>query len=139
MPARHRQRRALMGVSARAESRMIRVLSGWDLARATSVHEFVHELRCSTFDLVIVGTHFDGSRALEAVKAARFQAPQVPLACICAVPFQGLGEASLAAFRAAAEEMGADCFIDVLQFPDDAEGNARVRTLLERLTSSPSP
>jgi hypothetical protein len=128
-----------MAVSARAESRMTRVLSGWELARPASVHEFVHELRCSSFDLVVVGTHFDGSRALEAVRAARFQAPQVPLACICAVPLQGLGEASLAAFRTAAEEMGADCFVDVLQFPDDAEGNARVRALLERLTSSASP
>lgn len=124
----------LLAVTERAAERMARILTGWEVTAAASLAQFSHALRCSEFELVIVGCHFDGSRALEAVKTAMTHAPQVPLACVLAAPFSSpLGEGTVAAFHAAAEELGVDCFIDVLQFPDDASSNARVRAMLERL------
>jgi hypothetical protein len=117
-----------------AADRMCRILDGLELERPAAMPEFVHALRCSSFDLVVVGSHFDGSRGIDAIKAARMHAAHVPLACVRAVPFGSrLGDATLAAFRTAAEELGADCFVDVLQLPENAEGNARVRGMLERL------
>jgi hypothetical protein len=134
MPSHERKPRVLMAVSERAAQRMLRVLSGWEVASAASLPQFVHALRCCEHDLVIVGCHFDGSRALEALKSATAHAPRVPLACVLAAPFSShLGEGTVAAFHAAAEELGVDCFIDVLQFPDDEAGNARVHAMLERL------
>ena len=113
---------------------MARILAGWDITVAASLAEFSHASRCSHFDLVIVGCHFDGSRALDAVRTAMTKVPRVPLACVLAAPFSSaLGEGTVAAFHAAAEELGVDCFIDVLQLPDDEAGNARVRAMLERL------
>jgi hypothetical protein len=134
MLSRERKPRVLMAVSDRAAERMSRVLAGWEVVTAASLPQFVHALRCSEFDLVIVGCHFDGSRALEAVKSVMAHCARVPLACVLAAPFSSqLGEGTVAAFHAAAEELGVDCFIDVLQFPDDEAGNARVHAMLERL------
>jgi hypothetical protein len=123
-----------MAVDARAAQRMSRILEGWQCDWPASLRDLVHALRCSSFDLVIVGCLFDGSRAIEALAAARLHAPDVPLACVRAAAFSSrLGEATLAAFHSAAEELGADCYVDVLQFPDDGAGDARVRGMLERL------
>lgn len=134
MLSNERKARVLMAVSERAGERMSRILAGLDVAPAASLRELVHALRCSSFDLVIVGCHFDGSRATEAVKSALLHAPGVPLACVLAAPFSStLGEGTVAAFQTAAEELGVDCFVDVTQFPDDVAGNARVRAMLERL------
>jgi hypothetical protein len=111
---------------------MCRILEGLELEQPASLGMFAHALRCSSYDLVVIGCHFDGSHAIEAVRTARWHAPEVPLACVLAAPFSSrLGEATLTAFHAASEELGADCFVDLLQFPDDAEGNARVRALLQ--------
>jgi len=134
MFAGQRRPRVLMAVSEGAAERMCRILDGLEVERPAAMPQFVHALRCSSFDLVVVGAHFDGSRAIDAIKTARMHAGHVPLACVRAAAFcTPLGEATLAAFRSAAEELGADCFVDVLQFPDNAEGDARVRRMFERL------
>jgi hypothetical protein len=134
MHARKRRPRVVLAVSMRAAERMNRVFEGWQVTRPASVAELSQVLRMGSADLVVVGSLFDGSRAIEAVKAARRDAPGVPLVCVRAAPFySALGRSALAALRCAAEELGADCFIDVLEFPDDAEGNRRVRAMLERL------
>src|SRR5918999_4732106 len=134
MRARDHSARVLLAVSGRAAERMCRILDGWEIRRVESLHALAQELRRASYDLVIVGQLFDDSRAIEAVRTALRQAPRVPVVCVRAAPFQSaLGEAAICAFRAAAEELGAECFIDVLQFPDDPEGDARVRTLIERL------
>ena len=134
MPASDRKPRVLLAVSPRAAERMHRVLEGWEIAQLDSLSALAHELRCTSYDVVVVGHLFDGSRAIEAVKTALLHARRVPLVCVRAAPFQtALGEAAICAFQAAAEELGADCFIDVLQFSDDRHGNARVRAMIERL------
>ena len=129
-----RKPRVLMAVSPRAVARMRRILEGFRLECPGSLGELAHAMRGCSFDLVVVGSHFDGSRTIEALKTVRLHAPQVPLACVRAAPFcNPLGEATLAALQAAAEELGIDCFVDVLQFPDDDAGNAGVRALFDRL------
>jgi hypothetical protein len=126
--------RVLMAVSPGAADRIGRILHGFRLECSGSLGELAQALRSSSFEVVVVGSHFDGSRAIEALKMVRWHAPQVPLVCVRGAPFcNPLGEATLAAFRAAAEELGVDCFVDVLQFADDDAGNARLRTMFDRL------
>lgn len=113
---------------------MRRVLQGFRVEQPASLSQLAHAVRCSSFDLVLVSADFDGSRAIEALKTARWHAPRVPLVCVRAAPFpHPLGAATLAAFQAALEELDVDCFVDMMQFADDDGGNARVRGLLERL------
>jgi hypothetical protein len=126
-------KRVLVAVSPRAAQRMGRVLHGFEVELAHSVRGIAAALRRDRFDLVIVGAHFDRSNAMHAVTTVRSLACDVPLACVRAAPFStGLGEGTLAAFRAASEELGVDCFVDLLEFPDDDAGNARARAVLER-------
>lgn len=112
---------------------MGRILEGFAPEWCGSVDELRHALQCARFDLVVIGSRFDGSNAIEAVKAVVDQGQgAAPLACVRAAPFGvPLGEATLAAFKVAAAELGARCFVDVLQFPDDDAGNAEVRAMLE--------
>ena len=135
MLSEERKPRVLMAVSLPAAERIGRILvEDFRIERAASLRELVHTMRCSSFDLVIVGAHFDGSRAIEALDVVRLHAPQVPLVCVRVAPFcDPLGEATLAAFQTAVEELGVDCFVDLLTFPDDGAGNARIRTMIERL------
>ena len=129
-----RRRRVLTALDPRAEDRMCRILEGLEPSRVGELSELVHALGCGSFDLVIVGSHFDGSRGIEALRYARLLAPYAALACVRVVPFStALGDATLTAFQAAAEGLGADGFVDVLEFADDEEGNARVRAMLDRL------
>jgi hypothetical protein len=53
--------------------------------------------------------------------------------CVRGAPFSHLAETTLEASRMALSELGAQDFIDLLEYPDDALGNARVRAMLERL------
>src|SRR5688572_6120376 len=100
MQARGRRPRVLVAVSERAGERMCRILDGLDLEQPSSLALFAHAMRCSSFDLVVIGCHFDGSHAIEAVRTARWHAPEVPLACVLAAPFTSrLGEATLSAFH----------------------------------------
>jgi hypothetical protein len=129
-----RRPRVLMALHPRADDRMCRILEGLEPSRVGELGELVHALGCGSFDLVIVGSHFDGSRGIEALRCARLLAPHAALACVRVVPFSTpLGDATLTAFQAAAEGLGADGFIDLLKFADDEEGNARVRAMLDRL------
>jgi hypothetical protein len=54
--------------------------------------------------------------------------------CVRGLPSR-LGHRSLHALRTVLDELGARDFIDLLEYPDDALGNARVRAMLERLMS----
>ena len=133
MLSNERRPRVLIAVNPRASGRMLRVLEGFAVERAATVDEVSGALQRLRFDLVIVGSHFDRSHGIEAIEAVLAQACEVPLVCVHAAPFNTpLTEASVAAFRAAAMALGADLFLDVLQFPDDDAGNARARAMLER-------
>lgn len=126
--------RVLLAIGPRALERMLRILEGFAVEHAATVNEVARALEPQHFDMIIVGSHFDSSNAVGAVKLVLSRAPDVPLACVHALPFSvGLGEAALGAFRAACEELGVDSFLDLREFPDDEAGNARVRAMLERL------
>jgi DNA-binding NtrC family response regulator len=101
--------------------------SGTQLARA------LDEAHC---DLLIVGTHFDESSAVAALERVLSREETFPVVCVRGVPSTRLGAPALNALRLALDELGAQDFIDLLQYPDDALGNARVRAMLERLLPS---
>src|SRR5688572_19101086 len=89
------------------------------------------ETRC---DMLIVGMHFDESSAVAALERVLGRGETFPVVCVRGLPFtRGLGQGSLDALRMASDELGAQYFIDLLDYPDDALGNARVRAMLERL------
>jgi len=100
------------------------VETGTQLVRA------LDEARC---DMLIVGLHFDESSALAALERVFSREKTFPVVCVRGAPFSRLGKPTLDALRMALGELGAQNFIDLLEYPDDALGNAHVRAMLERL------
>ena len=104
--------------------RLCFVDTGAQLARA------LDEARC---DMVIVGLHFDDSSAVAALERVMSREETFPVVCVRGRPFSRLGETAIDASRLALRQIGAHNFIDLLEYPDDALGNARVQAMLERL------
>ena len=103
------------------------VETGAQLARA------LDEAPCH---MVIIGMHFDESSAIAALERVLSREKTFPVVCVRGMPFTRLGRPTLDALRLALGELGAQNFIDLLEYPDDAVGNARVRAMLERLLAA---
>jgi DNA-binding NtrC family response regulator len=95
--------------------------------------ELLRALDENACDLLIIGLHFDQSSAVQALQRVLARDETFPVVCVRGLPFSLLGHSSLEAARLALSELGAHNFIDLLEYPDDALGNERVRTMLERL------
>lgn len=95
--------------------------------------ELLRALEQGSCDLLIVGLHFDQSSAMQALQRVLARDGAFPVVCVHGLPFSRLGHPALQASRLALSELGAHNFIDLLQYPDDALGNARVKAMLERL------
>lgn len=97
---------------------------------ATQLVRALDEARC---DMLIVGLHFDESSAVAALERVLARGGSFPVACVRGAPFARLGRPTLEASRMALGELGAQNFIDLVEYPDDKDGNAHVRAMLERL------
>lgn len=114
--------RRLRAILPECEVRFVQ--TGAQLAR------MLDEARC---DMVIIGMHFDESSAIAALERVLSRKETFPVVCVRGVPFSRLGQPALDALRLALGALGAQNFIDLLQYPDDERGNARVGAMLERL------
>ena len=122
--------RVLVAVAEDARPRMRSIFHRW--SEAVFVGQ-ISELPERGFDLVVIGAHFDFSRGIETLVEVLRHRPACPVVCIRASPFDALGPASFDAYSMACIELGATDVLDLLNFPDDEAGNARVCALFERL------
>jgi hypothetical protein len=126
--------RVLVAIARNNRRRIALMLRGWNVEHVETSSELARALGERPYDLVIVGAHFDESKAIEALKAALVHAQGIPVVCVFAGRFRSsLGGGTLQALRLATEALGAAHFLDLDSFGDDAAGHARVRALLERL------
>jgi hypothetical protein len=124
--------RVVVAVSPELRPRIRAILPDCELRFVASGPELLHALEEERCDALIVGVHFDESTAVAALERALSSGD------ICPVVFvrgRGTiyGQRSLHALRMALEELGAENFLDLLHYPDDALGNARLRATLEPL------
>lgn len=113
-------RRVLVAVAEPARRRAAAILADCDLRFVESCDELLRALDEADHDLLL-------ERVFEREDAG-------PVVCVRGTSFATrLGKPTVDALRLASEELGAQYFIDLLEFPDDAEGNAHVRRMLERL------
>ena len=85
-------------------------------------------------DLVVIGMRFDESRMFDLVRYVRSEPRHrtTPVVCL-RVNRKGIAGLKLDGVKLAAQELGADLFLDFQKFPDDAKGNARIRSAINRL------
>jgi len=121
-----------VAVSDDARARFASILGERAVVFAGSVDEVRTVLQRGRVAAVIAGSHFGESSTLELLQQLAARPDPCPVICVQAVPFHhGLGKSTFRAFRAACLELGAKAVIDLLEYPDDEAGNARVRAALE--------
>lgn len=127
-------RRVLVAVAEPARRRAAAILADCDLRFVESCDELLRALDEADHDLLVIGAHFDESSAAALLERVFEREDAGPVVCVRGTSFATrLGKPTVDALRLASEELGAQYFIDLLEFPDDAEGNAHVRRMLERL------
>lgn len=120
-------------VSRDVQRRIRAILPECELRFVHTGSQLVRVLDEAHCAMMIVEMHFDESTAVAALKCALSRAKTFPVVCVRSVPFAKLGGPALDALRMALGEPGAQHFIDLLQYADGEIGNARVRSMLERL------
>src|ERR687895_1321299 len=126
--------RVVAAVSPDVQRRIRTILAGCELHFVHTGAELLRALEVTRCDMLIVGSHFDESTAVAALERVLARGQAFPVVCIRGMPFAlRLGQPTIEALRMASSELGAQHFIDLLRYPDDENGNARVRAMLERL------
>ena len=126
--------RVVAAVSPDVQRRIRTILAGCELHFVQTGAQLLPALEAKRCDMLIVGSHFDESTAVAALEQVLARGESFPVVCIRGMPFAlRLGQPTIEALRIASSELGAQHFIDLLQYPDDENGNTRVRAMLERL------
>lgn len=125
--------RVVAAVSGDVQRRIRAILPEFELHFVQSGAQLVRALDEGQCDMLIIGTHFDESSAVAVLERVLSREETFPVVCVRGVPFTRLGQPAFNALRLALGELGAHNFIDLLEYPDDEAGNARIRAMLERL------
>ena len=134
MSAQPQASRVIVAATAESQPRIRMVLPECDLCFVDTERQLLRALARGRCDMLIVGAHFQESSAVAAIEQVLSRDETIPVVCIRATPFATpLGQPAVDALRMATRALGASNFIDLLEYPDDERGNARVRRMLERL------
>ena len=85
--------------------------------------------------MVIVGVHFDESQMFTLLGDIRSHAKyrKVPVLCVLGSWGRMLSEVAVEGLDHAVKALRANGFLNLLHFPDDEEGNARIRRIADYL------
>ena len=114
--------------------RLERILAGHRLTIPHSVEEAKKELQARQFALVVLGVMFDESRMFELLRLVRtYEANKLtPVVCML-TGSSNLSNVAIEGLDHAVKAMLANAFLNLNKFPDDREGNARVRRIIDYL------
>ncbi|HEX6158433.1 MAG TPA: hypothetical protein VFZ54_20580 [Burkholderiales bacterium] len=130
--------RVVAAVSPDLQTRIRAIAPACELRFVASAEALLAEIEDARCGMLIVGVHFDESTALAALERVLARGEAFPVVCVRGRPFSALGKPTLDALRLASRALGVQNFIDLIEYPDDAAGNARVRAMLERLIDRPA-
>ena len=125
--------RVLAAVAPEAEPRILSVLPQCNVRFVRTGEQLVRALDEEPCDMLLVGAQFDESTAVAVLERVLAREEAFPVVCVRGLRFSRIGRPALDSLRLALSELGAQNFIDLLEYPDDEAGNARVRAMLERL------
>ena len=114
--------------------RLERILAGHELTIPHSVEEAKKQLEAREYHAIVLGVLFDESRMFELLRLVRTYERNrlTPLVCMLSGP-SSLSEVAIEGLDHAVKAMLANAFLNLNKFPDDAEGNARVRRIVDYL------
>lgn len=128
-------KRILVADTSDSDRRLSAILAGQDVMFARTIGEAQRLLAQQQFDLVMIGVHFDDSRMFDLVRHVRAGGHHAgkPVACVRSHRFISAAAISLEGLEIAARALACNVFLDLTKYPDDAQGNAEVRKLLDAL------
>jgi len=132
MDAHHAPPRIVAAVSDEIRPRIRAIFPTSELRFVETGAELVAALRQASCDIVVLGMQFDESSAVAVLESVRARGAALPVVCVRGRA-SVLGQRSLHALRVALDALGAEDFIDLLDYPDDEAGNSRIRAMFERL------
>ena len=114
--------------------RLERILAGHRLTIPHSVEEAKTEMQAREFSLIVLGVMFDESRMFELLRLVRtYKANKLtPVVCMLTGP-SSLSDVAIEGLDHAVKAMLANAFLNLHKFPDDREGNARLRRIIDYL------
>ena len=124
--------RVVAAVPREAEPRILSVLPQCNVRFVHTGEQLLRALDEGPCHMVIVGMQFDESTAVAALERIFARDETFPVVCVRSVHSR-LGKPALDSARIALGELGAQHFIDLLEYPNDDAANARVRSMLGAL------
>ena len=127
--------KTLVAVVHDNKDRIGRLLEGHDLVFVNTCDEARSLLETQKFGLVLLGVHFDESQMFSLLGDIRAHAKyrKVPVLCVLGSWARMLSEVAIEGMDHAVKAMMANGFLNLLHFPDDEEGNARIRRIVDCL------
>lgn len=124
----------LLAATPTVRARLERVLAGHELTIATTSAEVMSLIEGQRFGMVILSVHFDESQMFALLGHIRSHGVyrKVPIVCVLAERGR-LSEVAVEGLDHAVKAMTANGFLDLHRFPDDDEGNARIRRIIDYL------
>jgi CheY-like chemotaxis protein len=127
--------RILVAVLHDNRERLTRVLEGHDLVFVDNGDDARALLERDVYGLVLLGVHFDESQMFSVLGDIRSRARyrKVPILCVLGSWGRMLSEVAVEGLDHAVKAMMANGFLNLLHFPDDEQGNARIRRIADYL------
>ena len=114
--------------------RLERILAGHILTIPHRVEEAERELQAREYHMVILGVLFDESRMFELLRLVRTYKQNALTPVVCMLTGQSnLSAVAIEGLDHAVKAMLANAFLNLRKFPDDREGNARLRRIIDYL------
>ena len=135
MPAAAPRTRILMAVTTEKADRLHAALQGHEIAMASTRAQALEQLAREDFGMVIIGVHFDESQMFNLLSDIRHHSrhAKVPILVMLARGRYPLSDVVVEAIDHAVKAMSANGLIDLSHFPEGAEGDARIRRIVDYL------
>src|SRR4051812_16946825 len=133
MDSRLDHHKILVAVNADTVERARRILDGHEVAFMRGVEEAKSALQAHEYDCIIMCITFDESRMFELLRLVRtYDCNRLtPVLCVLGSENSRLSEVALEGIDHAVKAMLANGFLNFNKFPDNEDGNSRLRRIID--------
>jgi len=126
--------RILLAVTDELLERFQRILARHETVSVNTAGEAMGELDAG-YKIVVLGVHFDESQMFSLLGDIRTHSKyrKIPVLCVLGSRGRAITDVAVEGLDHAVKAMRANGFLDLLHFPDDDEGNARIARIVDYL------
>jgi len=127
--------RILLAATPAESRRLERLLDGHELVVVQTRDEAIRRVTKEVFQMIVIGVHFDESQMFALLSEIRAHGKyrKVPILCVLDGGKRTISDVAIEGLDHAVKAMTANGFMDLNHFPDDEQGNTRVRRIIDYL------